>query len=331
MAAPDHAPGALYLGVDTGATKSVAMLADGTGRVRGYARGGPGNWETVGWDGTRALLQAIIRQVTRAASASIEQITAAGFGLAGYDWPEDRPPHLALLRDLGLAGPLVLVNDAFLGLAAGAEQGWGVVVSAGTSCNCYGRDRAGRIGRVVGSSSFGEYAGAEELVQWGLRAVARAWTRRGEPTALSAAFAAAAGAEDVPDLLAGLMRGRYRLDARHARLLFSAAAQGDEVAAAGVTWAGRQLADLALGVIRQLDLQRERFPLVLSGSFFNGSERLESLVARVVQGEAPGAAVCRLQAPPVAGAVLLAMERSGPVAPPVRRTLLQSAQSQHAG
>ena len=315
---------AYYLGVDTGATKSHALLADENGRILGVGVGGPGNWESVGWDGTRHVLSSILNQVTASAGIEIAHINASGLGLAGYDWPEDHAPHLALLHDLGLQDPLLLVNDAFLGLVAGAQAGWGVVVSAGTSCNCYGRDAAGNVGRMTGSSFFGEYAGALELVQYALQAIARAWSQRGPQTALAAAFVDAAGARDVDDLLAGLMRDRFHVDAAFAYLVFETAATGDAVALQAIEWAGRQLGELANGVIRQLEMQEAEFEVVLSGSFFNGSPRLEQWVEETVQSLAHGARAVRLDMPPVAGGVLLAMEAAGVLRPTLRRNLLQT-------
>ena len=143
-----------FLGVDTGATKSHALIADENGRILGFGEAGPGNWETVGWDGTRHVLDTIITQATVSAGITRPQIGGAGFGLAGYDWPEDRQPHLDIIHDLGLEGPFEIVNDAFIGLLAGASQGWGVAVSAGTSCNCYGRNPQGRIGHCNGQQLF---------------------------------------------------------------------------------------------------------------------------------------------------------------------------------
>lgn len=315
---------AYYLGVDTGATKSEAVIAGGQGRVLGYGRSGPGNWETVGWEGARAVLQDIIHQALDRAGIGIAEVAASGLGLAGCDWPEDRAPHMALLRGLGLSGPISLVNDAVLGLIAGAEAGWGVVISAGTSCNCYGRDAAGRFGRMTGDSRFGEYAGAGELVQYALQAVARAWSKRGPQTALSETFVDAVGAENVDDLLAGLVRGRYTIDAAHAFLVFETAAAGDAVALEAVDWAGRELAELGLGVIRQLDLVGRTFDVVLSGSFYGGSPRLQKRITEVITAGAPGARIVPLAVPPVTGAVLLAMEAAGLQTSPVRAALHSS-------
>jgi N-acetylglucosamine kinase-like BadF-type ATPase len=314
-----------YLGVDTGASKSHALVADGQGRAIGFGEAGPGNWEAVGWDGARAALADVIGRATADAGITVGEVAAAGLGLAGYDWPEDRPPHERIIRELlDPATATVLVNDAFLGLAAGTGGGWGVVVTAGTSCNCYGRSTRGEIGRVVGSSRFGEYAGAGELVWWAVQAVARAWSQRGPDTHLAGALVAAAGAVDVADLLAGLMRGRYVLAAADAPLIFDTAAAGDAVALELVRRAGRELGDLALGVIRQLDLAAASFDIVLSGRFFDGSPLVAGALAGTVHAVAPGARLVRLASPPVVGGVLLAMERAGIDPAAVRQGLIAS-------
>jgi N-acetylglucosamine kinase-like BadF-type ATPase len=314
-----------FLGVDVGGTKSHALITDEQGQVVGFGRAGAGNWETVGWDGARTVLDDIVNQATARAGIKRDDIVAAGFGIAGYDWPEDRPPHVKIIGDLLRPDlPFELVNDAFIGLLAGTDAGWGVVVTAGTSCNCYGRNAQGQIGRVTGSSYFGEYAGAGELVLWAVQAVARAWSRRGPSTRLSDSFIAAIGATDVTDLLAGLMRGRYALWADGAPVVFDVAAQGDPVALALVRQAGQELGRLAIGVSRQIDITDLAFDVVLSGSFYRGNPLIQEAMAETIHTDMPRAKLVRLHAPPVTGAVLLGMEQVGLEPATVRTTLLES-------
>ncbi|MBN1668698.1 MAG: hypothetical protein JW862_16510, partial [Anaerolineales bacterium] len=104
-----------YLGVDVGATKSHALIADQTGQVVGFGQAGPGNHEVVGWDGYRLVLQEITRQALQTAGIQARQIAGAGFGLAGYDWPSQRQPHQQAIATLGLDCPFELVNDAVIG------------------------------------------------------------------------------------------------------------------------------------------------------------------------------------------------------------------------
>ena len=302
-----------FLGIDTGATKSHALIADDTGRALGFGEGGPGNHEVVGYAGTTEVLLSITRQAMAEAGISIGQIAGAGFGLAGYDWPSERQATLDAIRPLGLSAPLEAVNDAAIAVPAGAAEGWGVAVVAGTSCNCWGWDRQRRhLGHMTGFSYLmGEAAGSGEFVLKSLHAVAREWSRRGPATRLTGAVIEAMGARDLDDLIEGLTQGRYNMDADMAPLAFRVAAEGDAVAQELVRWAGQALADLAIGVIHQIGIEALAFDVVLAGSFFNGSPLLAEVMRETIQAVAPGARLVRLTAPPVTGAVLLGMEMGG--------------------
>ncbi|MEA3337872.1 MAG: BadF/BadG/BcrA/BcrD ATPase family protein [Chloroflexota bacterium] len=314
-----------YLGVDVGNTKSHALIADEQGQAIGFSETGPGSWEAIGWQGAREVLGDLIHRTLTSAGLDMGVLTGAGFGLAGYDWPEDVEPHRRMIDSLDLGAPYAMVNDAMSGLLAGSRTGWGVAVSAGTSVNCRGRDQQGRVGRVTGSSAlFGEHAGALELVGKAVQAVAAAWTQRGPSTVLGGAFLEATGARDTVDLLAGLARDRYYLGPAHAPIVFDVAASGDQVAQDLITWSGRGLGDLANGVIRQLNFENSAFEVVLAGSFYKGSPRLIDVMRETIHAVAPLARLVRLRVPPVVGATLLGMEQGGLDAQTVRRRLIDS-------
>jgi N-acetylglucosamine kinase-like BadF-type ATPase len=321
-----------FLGVDIGATKSHALIADGAGRALGFGEGGPGNYEAVGWDGFRETLQAITHEALSAAGLRVEQIKGAGMGVAGYDWPSEAPPILGVIETLGLRAPVALVNDAMIGLVAGTSEGWGVVVAAGTSVNSWGRDREGREGRMIGyGANVGEYAGAWELVQQAVIAVGKAWTQRGPATRLTEAFLALTGAGDPQSLFEGLTLGHLTIPPNAAPRVFQVAAEGDRVAQDLIRWAGQELGSLAVGIIRQLGFQDQPVEVVLAGSFFRGGPALIQPLQETVLTDAPGARFVRLAAPPVVGGVLLGMERAGVPYGEVRQRLLNSTASLLAG
>lgn len=227
---------------------------------------------------------------------------------------------------MGLRAQVEAVNDTLIGLLAGAEAGWGVAVVAGTGCNCWGYDRHGRVGRMTGHGEpFAEYAGAGELVAAAVKAVAKAWSRRGPATALSDLLLQHVGAATVEAFLEGLCQGTLHLGAEAALLVFQAAEAGDAVAADLIRWAGRELGNLALGVIRQLDLTNEACEVVMVGSLFNGGERLIGPLRETIHAEAPAARLVRLTAPPVVGAVLPGMQQVGLPITALRPTLVASA------
>ncbi len=162
-----------YLGADLGATKTHTLIVDETGRALGFGESGPGNHESVGYDGMFNSMQQGLDQALKSAGLTKAHITGAGFGVAGYDWASEIEATAAVIDQLGLNAPYKFVNDAVPGLVAGAEEGWGVVVVSGTGSNCRGWDREHkREGRVTGHGiMMGEGAGGSELLHRGMQLV----------------------------------------------------------------------------------------------------------------------------------------------------------------
>ena len=315
-----------YLGIDIGATKSHALIADENGKAVGFGATGPGNHEVVGWEGYRRVLQEITRQALDSAGVEISQIRGAGFGIAGYDWPSQRDPTLDGIATLGLDCPLEAVNDAVLGIFAGSSEGWGISIISGTGENCWGVDRERRYAHMTGNGALmGEYGGAGTIVARALQAVAKEWGRRGPKTRLTPVFIQRTGASDLDDMLEGLVLGRYKLSAADAPLVFQVAEAGDAVAVGVLRWAGNELADMINGVSRQLGFTEQPFEVVMIGSTFKGGRLLIGPMKAAVRAVNPKARFVRLHAPPVVGAVLLGMEQAGVDGYTVRKQLIQTA------
>ena len=313
-----------FLGSDVGGSKTQVMVSDEDGLVRGLGRAGAGNQQVVGYEGLYSALHGAASQALREAGITLRDIAGAGFGISGYDWPSDKPKMEAVFARLGLAAPYELYNDAVLGLVAGAADGWGVAVVSGSGCTCWGWDRERhRIGRVTGMGTLmGEAAGSSELVYRAMQLVGYAWTRRGQPTALSEAFVDYAGAKDIEDLLEGYTTGRCAVDGLAAPLVFEVAGAGDPVARQLVHWAGSELGELANAVIRQLEFQALSFEVVLMGSMFDGGPLLVEPMRAAIEQLAPRARLVRLADPPVVGAVLIGMQAGGLLpTPAIRRAL----------
>jgi N-acetylglucosamine kinase-like BadF-type ATPase len=303
------------------------LIADENGRALGFGEGGPGNHQSVGYDGMFAALLCALEQALGSAGLRRAQISGAGFGIAGYDWPSQKPAMCATIDRLGLQAPYALANDAIPGLVAGAEAGWGVNVVSGTGCNCYGWDENhAREGRVTGyGTMMGEAAGASELVDRAMQLVSHAWTKRGPQTALSVIFIKHAGAKSLEDLLEGYTEYTYAIGAECAPLVFQAAAQGDQVARELIAWAGAELGEMACAVIRQLGFEKLSFDVVLSGSMFAGGAILVDPMRAVIQKTAAEARLVRLNVPPVLGAVLIGLEQDHlQITPAIRARLAES-------
>ncbi|HNB51819.1 MAG TPA: BadF/BadG/BcrA/BcrD ATPase family protein [Anaerolineales bacterium] len=320
-----------FLGADLGGTKTHALIADETGQIVGFGKAGPGNPQNIGH---AAMLDALTHAVDEAlthAHLTREHLSGAGFSIAGYDWPSDKPPLLAALKQLHLPCPFLMVNDTIPGIVAGTKEGWGISLVAGTGCNCRGWDRTHqREGRVTGYSLWmGEAAGAGELVARAMQVVGYAWGKRLPPTALSEAFIAYVGAKNLDDLLEGYTTGRYSIGPEAAHLVFEIAQTGDDLATRLICWAGEELGELANSVIRQLEFETLSFEVVMIGGLFvAGGLLIESLRTKI-HTLAPGAELVRLHVSPVIGSVMIGMEQGGWLPTPgIRQRLIESFQEE---
>jgi len=319
-----------FLGADLGATKTHTLIVDETGRALGFGESGSGNHEDVGYDGMLEAMQQGIAQALRLAGLTQADITGAGFGVAGYDWPSEGPATTSVIDQLGLNAPYIYVNDTVPGLVAGSEEGWGVVVVSGTGSNCRGWDREHkREGRVTGHGvMMGEGAGASELIHRTMQIVGYAWSRRGPMTALVEAFVQYAGAKDLEDLIRGYTTFEYSVGADAAPLVFRVAAEGDAVARELVHWAGVENGEMANAVIRQLGFENLEFDVVMAGSMFEGGPMMIDPMHETICNFAPGARLVRLRVPPVLGAAILGMEAAGVKASPaIRKNIVESIPS----
>lgn len=302
----------IYVGVDIGGTKSMAWLCDSAGRVLGTGLAGAGERRGDDYSVMAQVLNEITTQATNEAGIRKADITTACFGISGYDWPSQRQPHLDTIAKIGLDARIELVNDVLLVLHAGSESGSGIALIAGTYCNCLGRMADGRSGRVVGEGHlFGEGAGASELVVQAKHAVAAAWTMAGPSTLLTEMFISYTGAVDADDMIEGLVTRRYTLKPDAAPLVFEAAKAGDGVARDLVEWAVEALVSMVLSVTRQMQAVNEAIDIVMGGGFFKAGTILTDPMKASIRAEIPDARFVHLTAPPVAGAILLAMRHNG--------------------
>ena len=296
------------LGVDGGGSKTHAAICDDSGTLIGAGTAGPSNWETVGLRGASDSIGDAIDRAIEGTGLRRSDLEASVFGLAGVDWPSDVPRLEAAFESLRLDVPPTILNDSFIALRAGVRAPWGVVVIAGTGTVAAGRNSAGETYRTLGLGRLlGDEGSASDVGEAALRAVARAYVGRGPATSLSEGLCELMGAATVAQLLEEYSRGGER-ESNAAPLVLRHAERGDGVAIEIVEWAGAQLGEAARVVASRLAMVGEPFELVMSGGLFHGrSELLEQRIAA----EVPTALLTRLEAPPVVGAVLMALEQRG--------------------
>jgi len=315
-----------FLGIDVGWSKTHALIVDETGQCVGFGRAGGGNHQGVGYDGLESVLKESFEGALKMSGVEKGQIVGAGFGAAGCDFPSDREPHLEVISRLGLSCPAEVVNDGVNGLLAGATRGIGVNVTAGSSNNCRGRNKAGKEGRVVGNgANFGEYGGGLEIAMKALQMVNYAWIKRIPPTSLTKVLLDATGAENELELMEGMSNDYLHLFPHVAVDVINAARAGDSAARDVIQWAGEELGWLAVSVARQIEMDNEEVEIIQSGSIFDAGELVNQPMKEIVLRNLPKAKLIRLAGPPVMGAVILGMEQAGFDGYAVRDAMVKTA------
>lgn len=316
------------LGVDGGASKTLAVLADETGEVHGVGRAGNGNHQApAGLAGALTEIRTAIDQAQDTAGGV--KIDAAYFCLAGADLPEDFTLLRPVLEEHRFARQIDLHNDSIAALRSGSDNPNAVTVIVGSGTNAAGRNARGEEIRLAALGWYsGDQGGGGDIARKAVWSVARAQDGRGQRTALEALVLGAVGVADADAMirrfyLEGISDGEVRA---LAPLVFKAANGGDPVARDIVIGQAQEVAVTATALLRRLDLLETEADVVLGGSIFKGEGNLlMDTIRRELGKSAPLARIVRPEVEPVIGALFCAMDMLAiPVNGAVRATVKQS-------
>lgn len=259
----------LILGIDGGASKTVALLANAqTGDVLGRGRSRGSNFHAHDNTVAFAELDSAIDRAFLDAGIPRRRVVTMCAGLAGVSRPEDEAMVAAWVKQRGIADRLLIANDGWLVIAAGTPQGVGIGVICGTGSIAVGRDATGQMRRAGGwGYLFGDEGSGHDLAIMALRAAASAADGRGESTRLLPALLRHWQLdlpEDFITYLYGLNDPRMVLG-DVGPLVIEVAESGDAVAVDIVRRAGKELAKAVVAVQRQLVLPSP-VPVALAGS-----------------------------------------------------------------
>jgi glucosamine kinase len=303
-------PGRYLLGIDGGATKTLAAVLDLQRRAIHLAHAGPSNEDAVGSRAAVAALVAVAEEAIERAGVGAAQLAAAVLAVAGTDTD-------AIVRQVRAVrgDDWIVVNDVVGAWAAatGAQPGIGAI--SGTGSNVFGVGPDGRAWRVGG---WGHLLGDEGSGYWlGVESIRAALHDRdgsGPQTALSDAVAEFFGAPSV-EALASLVYSKPLTKSEIAAFTVETcrlAEHGDAVARELYRRGAEQLAGQVVVVARETGLaQAASFPLGLIGSVFKAGALFAEPLAAAVHESAPGAEVSVVEMAPVGGSLHLALRACG--------------------
>ena len=305
----------LFLGVDGGATKTVAAVADEQGNLLGLGYSGSTCYHFVGVDEAKRNLEVAVKKAMKEAKVGWNDLDAICYGLSSVD---DTPMDTEIIRRFAseiTPKPFVLVNDVVNAYYATCRGKPGVTVVAGTGSIAYGVNAKGERVRVGGwGQILGDEGSAVYIAKRAFQEASKAYDGRRRYTLLVELLPKAIGLTSLYDISFKIMSGQMMISelGKLAPAVSEAARMGDKAAIKILREAGRELALLAIAGLKRLGLSSEA-TVGASGSVFRSGRWLWESFTLAIRRRNPG---IRLFGPiyggqPVAGAIFLAARRAG--------------------
>ncbi len=303
----------IYLGVDAGGTKTLAVVVH-QGKVLGQGLTGSGSHQGEGLSKALENITEAMDRALREAGVARDQIGQAVLGLTGADFPEDFVHLREGLSPYFDAVPFEVVNDAEIALVGGSRSGHGIVAICGTGTNVWGLTEDGRSRHVGGLGyEFGDFGGGLDLIREVLHSAFRSYENRGPKTALEPRTLTALGLRDYEALSRVLYFERQPIRFMGlAPLCFAVAKGGDPVAQGILRRMGESLGTSVAGCATLLGIGAVPFEVVMAGSLWLGdAPELVETFREVLRRRLPLADPHAPDLAPVAGAALLAAVKGG--------------------
>ncbi|ACZ88569.1 N-acetylglucosamine kinase [Streptosporangium roseum] len=239
--------------------------------------------------------------------------------VAAYVAGADLPVEEEAIRDEILAREygrdVVVGNDTFALLRAGASGPAGVAVVCGAGINAVGVSPTGEVARYPALGRLtGDWGGGMGLGEETLWHAVRAEDGRGPATALDRAVREHFGTRTVEEAALAIHFGDLPPFRLHelVPVLMAVAATGDEVARSIVVRMADEVTVLAVVALRRLDLLGTPMEVVLGGGVLTARDPLLSdLIERRFAEQAPQAKLIVADVPPIVGAALLGLDALG--------------------
>jgi N-acetylglucosamine kinase-like BadF-type ATPase len=307
-----------FLGIDGGGTRTAASLADGEGKLLERAESGPSNPLKVGFRAAEREILKAFRTCLReagfppaAARASRPPVLrAVCAGISGVGRSAVHRPLLAWMRRHIPARHHLLTSDAAIALAAAVRNAPGIIVNAGTGSFAFARDDQGLLLRAGGwGVPFDDRGSGYELGRKAVGAALEAFDGRGPHTVLMDRICQHLDLGNITEIVSKQLEQQQI--AALFPLVIEAAREGDLVARHLCDDAARDLASLAVALLKRAGWTRRATPVVTTGGVFRSSNLIRRAFARHLRRFAPLARVELLERPPVEGALWLARALGG--------------------
>src|SRR5688572_9993787 len=300
-----------FLGIECGATRTVAILADAQGHTLQRVTGGPANIKLLD-DPSLAV------QFKRLAK-SFPQPTGLAIGMAGARTGKD----FSRIRQAACRAwpnvPCYVTNDLETALAAAPASNAAarVLILSGTGSCCFGVSASEKKVKVGGwGHLLGDKGSGYEIGLRGLKAVVYYYDRDGIWPALGQRLLRKLALNEPNQLIEWVMKASKPNIAALAIEVFAAWHDKDKIASAILEAAAQSLAKDGFACAKRLAKKSSRVQFLLAGSVLLQQPRFAKKVSTLLRKLWPNSLITPLTRESAWGAVVLAGGRASPRAIP---------------
>ncbi len=313
------------LGIDGGGTKTVCVLATSDRKVISRGSGGPTNPNLVSVPEIKETLQKSMQEaIHNNPEIQIETVCA---GIAGVGASKEKQGEVCNILWQILSTPpfcqplskrfnpslhIEVVSDVVIALVAGAGMRHGIVAISGTGAVVYGETAKGQKIKVGGWGYLLDEGSGYEIGRIALKEVLEAYDVSGKTTLLAQKILNAWNLSSVRDIVNHIYQEATKPTdiANLAKIVNSAARDGDESAKEILRKAASDLYSNISAATKQIDFGKEGATLVLSGGVLTNVEAVREIIVEKVRAELPSVKSIQVCREPVNGAVVLALKNS---------------------
>jgi len=297
------------IGIDGGGTKTIAALSNLKGKILKLVKTGSSHPRNLGFNRAVENLAQIIEKIL----PKNKRILSTFLGLPAteeeFKFKKEKIKR-ELLKHKKISPlfkeKLTIGSDQLAGFRSGTDEKEGVVLIAGSGCVAHGW-RRGKEAKVCGWGYLSEMGSAFFVGQTALQNLFKNLDGRGHKTLITKFVFQKLKVKTKENFIEKIYsENPTKIIPSLAILVDDASKKGDAIAKKILIEAGEELAFSANTVIRKLNFQKIKFPLVLIGSMFN-SKIILNTVKKEVKKIAPSTIFIQPKIEPVIGAVKLAI------------------------
>lgn len=293
----------LFLGIEGGGTHTVAILADGEGKLVRRIEAGPANVKLLSDGQLELLLESI--------GAACARPSAVVIGLAGARAESDLQRIRDAAEKIWPGVPCRATDDLETALAAdsSAHDVARILVLSGTGSCCYGRNRRGKTAKIGGwGHVLGDGGSGFDIGTRALKLAASDFDNPGHWSKLSQNILRRLHLVKGSELIDWAQSAKKTQIAGLAVEVFEAARRGDKAAVQILAEAGNDLTQQAIMCAAKLAGPREQVQFILAGGNPHKQPGFARQLATQLRKLRPGSQVSVLQREGAWGAVAMARE-----------------------